>query len=394
MTNKPIIYPLAEETWDNLEIEAIQSVIDSRKFTMGERVLEFEKEFARYFGSKFAVFSNSGSSANLLAIASLIYTNRLKKGDEVIVPAVSWSTTYYPLHQYGLKIKFVDVDINTLNANLENITQAITTDTKAVLVVNLLGNPSQLSEITKLCKGKKIILIEDNCESLGAKYNEKYAGTFGVLGTFSTYFSHHISTIEGGLTVTNDVDLYHTMISLRAHGWTRGLPINSKIYERKSNEFYEQFNFILPGYNLRPTEIQAAIGLEQIKKIPRIIVQRRLNAKHFINSIHSLENFITQFELGESSWFGFSILLSGNLEGKRDKLIETLTNNGIECRPIVAGNFTLNKVIDFFDYQISHELLNASKIHYDGFFVGNHSFDNKKNINKFIDILREFNEES
>lgn len=392
MTNKPIIYPLAEETWDNLEIEAIQSVIDSRKFTMGERVLEFEKEFARYFGSKFAVFSNSGSSANLLAIASLIYTNRLKKGDEVIVPAVSWSTTYYPLHQYGLKIKFVDIDINTLNANLETIAQAVTTDTKAVLVVNLLGNPSQLSEITELCKEKKIILIEDNCESLGAKYNEKYAGTFGILGTFSTYFSHHISTIEGGLTVTNDVDLYHTMISLRAHGWTRGLPINSKIYERKSNEFYEQFNFILPGYNLRPTEIQAAIGLEQIKKIPGIIAQRRLNAKHFIKSIHSLKNFITQSELGESSWFGFSILLSGNLEGKRDKLIEILTNNGIECRPIVAGNFTLNKVIDFFDYQINHELLNASKIHYDGFFVGNHSFDNMKNINKFIDILRKFNE--
>jgi CDP-4-dehydro-6-deoxyglucose reductase, E1 len=388
--SKSITYPLAEDSWDEKERAAISRVVKSGKFTMGSAVEKFEKEFASFFGSRFAVFSNSGSSANLLAIAALIYSNKIKKGDEVIVPAVSWSTTYYPLQQYGLKLKFVDINLYTLNADFTTIKDAISRKTKAIFCVNLLGNPSELAELKDLCDKKNILLIEDNCESLGAKYNGKYTGTFGILGTFSTYYSHHISTIEGGVTLTDDELLYHTMISLRAHGWTRGLPENSKLYKVSSNSFYEQFNFILPGYNLRPTEIQGSIGLEQIKKIPKIIEQRRRNARYFKNSSSDFSDYITQSETGESSWFGFSIILTGLLTGKRDQLVKKLEVNGIECRPIVAGNFALNPVIKYLNYKIHKGLFNSNKIHKDGLFVGNHSVDNNGKIDLLIKVLKDF----
>jgi CDP-4-dehydro-6-deoxyglucose reductase, E1 len=393
MSESQLTYRLAEDSWDENEINAIYKVIQSRNFTMGEITKEFERKFAAFFGSKYAVFSNSGSSANLLAIASLIYSNRISKGDEVIVPAVSWSTTYYPLQQYGLKLRFVDVDINTLNLKYEDVREAISDETRAIFCVNLLGNPCELSKLKDLCKERNIYLIEDNCESLGAKLNNKFTGSFGILGTFSTYFSHHISTIEGGVTITNDLSLYEIMISLRAHGWTRGLQKNSKLYTKSDNHFYEQFNFILPGYNLRPTEIQASIGLEQIKKIPSIVKQRRKNAMYFIEKIKNLKNYIFQKEHGESSWFGFSIILDGNLIGKRDYVVDRLTAKGIECRPIVAGNFVLNPVIKYIDYSVYKELKNANMIHNNGLFVGNHSVDNRSKIDSLIEILREIHDE-
>lgn len=393
MNESQFNYRLAEDSWDENEINAIHRVIQSRNFTMGEVVKEFEKKFATYFGSNYAVFSNSGSSANLLAIASLIYSEKLSKGDEVIVPAVSWSTTYYPLQQYGLKLKFIDVDLNTLNIKYEDVKNAICKDTKAVFCVNLLGNPCELTELKELCDDRNIYLIEDNCESLGARLDNKFSGGFGILGTFSTYFSHHISTIEGGMTITNDKLLYEIMISLRAHGWTRGLSENSTLYTKSHNAFYEQFNFILPGYNLRPTEIQAAIGIEQIKKIPRIVKQRRENANYFIEMIKPLENFIVQRENGESSWFGFSLILDGSLAGKRDYIVDRLITNGIECRPIVAGNFVLNPVIKYIEHSIHEKLANANRIHNDGFFVGNHSVDNRSKIDVLIELLREIDEE-
>ena len=222
-----IKYPLSDNAWDQEEIDAINEVVESRRFTMGDKTKEFEQKFANFFGVKYAVMVNSGSSANLIAIASLFYSGRLKKGDEVIVPAVSWSTTYYPLYQYGLKLKFVDIDLNTLNIDVNEVRKVITVDTRAIFVVNLLGNPNEFYELKKICDKHKLLMIEDNCEAMGAKYNDKYTGTFGIIGTFSTFYSHHICTMEGGVVVTNDEELYQYMLSLRAHGWTRDLPRQS-----------------------------------------------------------------------------------------------------------------------------------------------------------------------
>ncbi|EAH5200900.1 aminotransferase class V-fold PLP-dependent enzyme, partial [Campylobacter upsaliensis] len=199
-------YTLASSTWDEKELKAIQEVIDSDIFTMGEKVAKFEKDFAKFTGSKYAVMTSSGSTANLIATAALFYTknSKLKRGDEVIVPAISWSTTYYPLYQYGLKLKFIDVDLYTLNYDLEALKEAISDKTKMIVCVNLLGNPNDFDVINAMIKDKDIILLEDNCEAMGATYKGKQAGTFGIMGTFSTFYSHHMATMEGGFVVTND----------------------------------------------------------------------------------------------------------------------------------------------------------------------------------------------
>ena len=201
-------FALATSSWNQEELDAMRRVIASGMFTMGANVQAFERDFAAYADSRYCVMVNSGSSANLLMVAALFYTKspklKLKRGDEVIVPAVSWSTTYYPLYQYGLKIKFVDIDLNTLNYDLDQLAKAVTDKTRAIMAVNLLGNPNDFGRINKIIGRRDIVLMEDNCESMGAKYNGKMAGTFGVMGSFSSFFSHHISTMEGGLIVTDD----------------------------------------------------------------------------------------------------------------------------------------------------------------------------------------------
>lgn len=384
-------YQLSDNTWDNKENGAINRVIKSGIFTMGTEVSQYEKAFADKFGARYAVMSNSGSSANLLMIAALCYSGRLKRGDEVIVPAVSWSTTYFPLSQYGLRIKFVDIDYNTLNSSIEEIKKAISEKTKMIMCVNLLGNPNDYAEIIKICKDKNIFFVEDNCESLGGKYNGKQLGTIGLLGTYSTFYSHHLCTMEGGMTVTDDEELYHYMLAIRAHGWTRNLPKDSRIYQKSNNDFYESFNFIVPGYNLRPLEIEGAIGCEQLKKMDEIIHQRRKNATYFKKQMQELSEFYsTQEEIGESSWFGFAVILNGNLVGRRDELVEVLRDNEIEVRPIVAGNFTKSPAIKFLDYEIVGTLKNADLIHENGFFVGNHCKNNFAQIDILVKLLKEF----
>jgi len=370
------MYKLANTAWDDEELEAIKSVVDSNRYSMGECVSEFETTFSDLVSSKYCVMVNSGSSANLLAIAALFYRseNQLKAGDEVIVPAVSWSTTYYPLQQYGLKIKFVDIDNETLNYSLSELESAITEKTRLIVAVNLLGNPNDFQKINHLIENTDIILFEDNCESLGATFSDKSAGTFGLLGSFSTYFSHHISTMEGGMVITDDEELYHIMLSLRSHGWTRHLPFDNKVCTKSTNDFEESFKFVLPGYNLRPLEMSGAIGLKQIKKIPEIIEGRRANARTFIDVFSNIDGVTIQKELGASSWFGFSMVFEEGKEARR-KIIEVFDANGVECRPIVAGNFTKNPVVKFLDYSIHGTLANANAIDEGGLFIGNHHYD-------------------
>lgn len=384
-----INYPLASSTWDDLEYKAIQSVLDSKMFTMGEYVKQYETQFAKTFGSKYAVMVSSGSTANLLMIAALFFTKkpRLKKGDEIIVPAVSWSTTYYPLQQYGLRVKFVDIDINTLNINIESLKEAVTDSTKAILTVNLLGNPNNFDEINKIIGGRDIILLEDNCESMGATFNNKCAGTFGLMGTFSSFYSHHIATMEGGCIVTDDEEIYHILLCIRAHGWTRNLPKKNKVTGVKSDDqFEESFKFVLPGYNVRPLEMSGAIGIEQLKKLPRFISVRRKNAEYFLDKFKDHPYLDVQQETGESSWFGFSFIIKKDSGVIRKQLVENLNSAGIECRPIVTGNFLKNTdVLKYFDYTVHNNVDNAEYLDKNGLFVGNHQIE----LFDQIDYLRE-----
>lgn len=382
-------YKLASSSWGKEEIEAIHQVIDSDVFSMGEKVAQYEKNFAKYFGSKYAVMCSSGSTANLLMIASLFFTKKpkLKRGDEVIVPSVSWSTTYFPLQQYGLHVKFVDVNLETLNFDLEALKKAVTSKTKAILAVNLLGNPNNFDEIRNIIKDKNILLLEDNCESMGATFNDKYTGSFGLMGTFSTFFSHHMSTMEGGMIITDDQEIYHILLCIRAHGWTRNLPIKNKVSNKSKDWFEESFKFVLPGYNVRPLEMSGAIGIEQLKKLPSFLQQRRKNALTFIKLFSESKKVIIQKEIGNSSWFGFSLIIKDATP--RNKIISKLTTANIDTRPIVTGDFTKNEVLKYFDYSIHGNLINAKKVDTNGFFIGNSHEDLTKEIYYLHKVLSE-----
>lgn len=372
-------FPLATASWGKEEIAAMHRVIESGMFTMGAKVQAFERDFAKYVSSKYCVMVNSGSSANLLMVAALFYTKnpklKLKRGDEVIVPAVSWSTTYYPLYQYGLKIKFVDIDLHTLNYDLDQLEQAVSDKTRAIMAVNLLGNPNDFGRIRQIIGQRDIVLIEDNCESMGATYEGKQAGTFGVMGTYSSFFSHHISTMEGGLIVTDDEELYQLMLSLRAHGWTRDLPKQNLVCSDKSDDPLEElFRFVLPGYNFRPLELEGALGVEQVKRLAGMVEERRKNGKLLKDVLGNHPDVIIQREIGESSWFGFSLVIRPGSKLTRKDLAMKLNELGFQCRPIVAGNFAKNEVVKYFDSEVHGTLKNADHIDQNGLFIGNHHY--------------------
>jgi len=382
-------YPLATNTWDDEELKAIQSVIDSNKYTMGDHVRSFENNFRNFINRKYSVMVSSGSAANLLSIASLFYTNKpmLETGDEIVVPAVSWSTTYFPLQQFGLKLKFVDIDIETLNYDLEALKTSLTKKTKMIVAVNLLGNSNDFDKINDIVANKNIFIFEDNCESLGAEYKGKYTGTFGLLSTFSTYFSHHISTMEGGLVTTDNEELYHILLSLRAHGWTRNLPKKNYVTSISSNWFEESFRFVLPGYNVRPIEMSGAIGNKQLEKLPNFLKKRRANAELFVDLFKDHEDFLIQKEIDKSSWFGFSLIIKPGSRLIRKDIINVLEKNKIEYRPIVTGNFVRNEVLKYFNYEIHKNLTNANHLHDNGLFVGNSHENLFSNIRLLKKIL-------
>jgi CDP-6-deoxy-D-xylo-4-hexulose-3-dehydrase len=385
-------YPLATSSWDNQEITAMHEVIESMQFTMGARVAKYESQFARLFGSENAVMSNSGSSANLLALGAVRYSSSRKdpRRTDVIVPAVSWSTTYFPITQMGFRVKFVDVDLSTLNLSVGEVERAIDDHTAGILAVNLLGNPADLITLRSLAKENNLFFIEDNCESLGAQVDGKYTGTFGDIGTFSSFFSHHISTMEGGMSVTDDLELAQIMTSLRAHGWTRELPDQNFVHNKTGNKFEDYYRFVLPGYNLRPLELEAAIGIEQLKKVGSIVEGRRVNSNNFQHLMSKYPDVLTQEEFGRSSWFGFSMILSGKYSGKRFDLLESLMKHGVESRPIVTGNFTRNPVLKHMNHCEVPQLPNSDKIHFDGLFVGNHHYEMSKEFEFLQAALEDF----
>ena len=369
---------LASDTWDEKELAAIEAVVASRMFTMGGQVAAYEQEFAQHFGAKYALMVSSGSTANLLMIAALFFTKNplLKRGDEVIVPAVSWSTTYFPLQQYGLKLVFVDVDPETLNIDIDKLSAAITERTKAILLVNLLGNPNDFNKIKAIVGARDITILEDNCESMGATLDGKQAGTWGLMGTFSSFYSHHIATMEGGCVVTDDEEIYHILLCLRAHGWTRNLPKTNWVTGEKSDDpFEEAFKFVLPGYNVRPIEMSGAIGREQLKKLPGFIEARRANGNAFVDLFSDHPYLSIQKEIGTSSWFGFAFTIKPDASRTRSEVIADLTAQGVDVRPVVAGNFVKNDVVRYLDYTVAGTLEAAERIDKHGFFIGNHQVD-------------------
>ena len=381
-------YDLAADTWGPEEKAAIQNVINSGSLTMGPKVAEFEAAFAKYFGRRHAVMVNSGSSGNLVGVASLFYRseNPLKRGDEVIVPAIAWSTTYSPLQQYGLKLRFVDVELDTLNMDVRRLDEALNAKTRMIVGVSILGNPAALDKMRKFAEQHGLIFFEDNCESMDAELGGQKTGSFGDISTFSTFFSHHISTIEGGVITTDDDELNTLARSIRTHGWTRDLPDTLDLSERR-DDFHEAYRFILPGYNVRPQEINAAVGLEQLKKLPPMTDVRRRNWLTFSNLFKGDDRFIIQRENGKSSCFSFTLILNPDKLINRNKVLNALAEEGIGYRLITGGCFPRHDVIQYFDYELVGEMTNGNIAHDNGFFVGNHPFDLTSQIERFHAIM-------
>lgn len=384
-----MFYELAAPSWGQEEIDAIQRVVASGRFTMGEQVAAFERAFADYFGTRHAIMVNSGSSANLVGIAALCHKQDrpLQRGDEVIVPAISWATTYHPLQQYGLRLRFVDVELDTLNLDVSKLEQALTPRTRAILPVSILGNPAALDVIRAFADAHGLYVFEDNCESMDAELNGRKTGTFGHLNTFSFFFSHHISTMEGGMILTDDTELAHLSRSLRAHGWTRDLPPDSPVYQRRSQDHFEAYRFILPGYNVRPLEMEGAVGLEQLKKLPAMTAARRRNLALFQSLFAGDERFIIQRENGKSSSFSFTLILNPAAGLDRRKVFAALAEADIGYRIITGGCFLRHDVIKYYDYDIVGGIDNANLAHDCGFFVGNHPFDLTPQIERLHDVL-------
>ena len=384
-------YSLVGEPFSNEDIIAGVKTLLTRKITMSSITKKFENEFAKFVGVKYALMVNSGSSANLLAIFSSINPktkNKLYPNDECLIPALCWSTSLWPIVQAGLKPKFVDVDIKNFNLDIKKLEKKITKRTKAIMAVHVLGNSTNMNALMKIVKKYKLILIEDTCESLGSTYKNKSLGTFGKFGTYSFYVSHQLIAGEGGMLVCNDSNDYKIAHTLRAHGWDRGL-------KKKDNK---EFNFVNSGFNIRPLDLTAAIGLSQLKRLKKSIQTKIKNRKKIINSVKSSKKWKNQLTFLEPekylkpSWFGIPILLNKRFIKKKKIYLKKLNKNGIDTRPIISGNFLKQPSINLYKLNKSNEKFpSTQEIEDRGFFIGLHDKiivekDIKKLTNNLLNI--------
>lgn len=394
---RDINFPLVSSTWSIEERDAISRVIDSDRYSMGAEVKAFEKSFAQAFGTKYAICVNSGSSANMVALAALFFSKGLKRGDEVIVPAVGWSTTYAPLFYLGLSPVFVDISPDTFNLSVDKIERKITSRTKAVLTVNLLGKSCDYDLLSEICEKHKLFLIEDNCEAMGARLGEQHCGSFGLAGTFSFYFSHHIVTIEGGMITTDDEIFYNVCRSVRSHGWVRDL--DSEIVNIRypfDDEFRKMFWFIVPGFNVRPTEFTGAIGLEQLKKFPKMLEVRRRNFDYFREKVQKSQIFYTQeFDAGHAA-FSLPLVVKPAMRDhvSIEEIRRIFSENQIEIRPIASGDITKHPFMDYFNLPRNEDYRNAAALDRYGFMIGNHSIDLTANIDRVFSLLYGWEEDN
>jgi CDP-6-deoxy-D-xylo-4-hexulose-3-dehydrase len=374
-------YSLLDDAFSKQDLIEGIKVILSKRITMSNITSEFEKNFAKSIGSKFAVMVNSGSSANLLAVFAAcnpLRKNRFKPGDEAIIPSVLWSTSLWPLVQAGLKPVFVDIDPLTLNADIKLLLSKITSRTKLIMAIHVLGNCTDIETLRKICTKKKIILIEDTCESLGSKFKNKNLGTFGDFGTYSFYYSHQITSGEGGMVTCNTLDDYKLLYSLRAHGWARG--VNAIKSKKRIGNLNKDFVFINSGFNLRPTDIAASMAYNQFKRLKNLMQTRNDNRYKIINQLVNSNNWDQQFAFIKPaphvspSWFGLPILISERFINYKDKFLKYLNQKGIETRPIISGNFMNQPCVKLYKLNEQNEKFpNAQLIEDRGFFIGLHT---------------------
>ena len=387
----PLIVPAYD--WDEV-CEALDSLLDTQ-VTMGRKVKQFESMFAEYIGTRFATMVNSGSSANLLALAILtnpLVENHLKPGDEIITPAVTWATTVFPILQFGLIPMLVDIDLDTFNLNINEVEKAITEKTRAIMLVHLLGNPCDMGRLTEIAQRHNLFIIEDTCEAHGAEFNRRKVGSFGDLATFSFFFSHHITTIEGGMVLTSNEEFAELARALRAFGWIRELKNKDKIAEQYQ-DIDPKFLFVNIGYNLRPTEIQGAFGMHQLGKLDKFIEMRRENSAFWTKNLGKYEEYLLLHKEREETrhvWFGYPITVKPGAPFTRKELTSFLTRKGLETRPIMAGNIDEQPAMKLANYHKVGNLENSRLIMRNSFFFGNHHGIDEAQREAIIGYIDEF----
>ena len=382
MKYKKLFYPLTKNVLDYQDILSGIKILRSRKITMGDQTARFEKQFSKKITVKNSIMVNSGSSANLLIFQCLInpMVKKLKPGDEVLVSSICWSTSLWPIIQSGLKAKFVDVNVDNLNIDLKDLKKKISRKTKALMLVHALGNCADMDKIVKICKENKLILIEDTCEALGSAYKGKKLGTFGEFSSFSFYYSHHITSGEGGMICTKSKKYLNVIKTLRSHGWAREIEKSTK----------NDWRFINSGFNLRPTDISASIGISQLKKLNQILNIRRNNYNLISKALLSNSKFNNQFKIIREStktkicWFGIAIVLKSKKKNYKNKVIKRLNIKGIDTRPLISGNFANQPAVKLYKLKYTNNLINADFLDKNSFFLGIH---NSKITKKEIQYL-------
>ncbi len=378
---------LVKDTIDGDDIKKLISWLETNpRLTKGELNVKFEKEWSEWLGKKFSVFVNSGSSANLAAVYALLLSGKLKN-NKIVVPAVSWVTTVTPAVQFGMEPIMCECDEDNLGLNIEHLKQIIKEhDPSSIILVHVLGFPNHMNEIVELCKEHDIRLIEDTCESIGSEYDGKKLGTFGDLSTFSFYFGHHMSTIEGGMISTDDEELYHILLSIRSHGWDRDLPKSKQIELREKysiGDFRSLYTFYYPGFNLRATDLQAFIGLEQLKKIDLIVKNRNLNYQKYHEGIKNNEWKINPPKDSFISNFSYPVITKNIKE-----LVEKLTENNVECRPLICGS--INEHPFWYERYGKQDLPISKKVHEYGLYLPNNHQMTVEEIDKVINIVNKY----
>lgn len=383
-----MFWKLQENILEKGDVEKLVNFVrTTERFTQFTKVREFEEAWSAWQGCRYSVYVNSGSSANLIMISLLKDLRGWADGDEILVPAVTWVTNISPVFQCGLKPVFVDVNLEDLSFDYNAIESKITERTRAIFVTHLLGFPADIPRIRKIIGDRPIEIIEDCCESHGAKIGEEKVGNFGSCSSFSFYWGHHMTTVEGGMVCTNDEEIFKRALLKRSHGLARELRVEyHEEFKNKYEDIDFNFLFLTDGFNFRNTELHAVLGLAQLRHLDRYIEMRNRNYKRFLEIMYPHANRVILPDSRGMSSFVLPFIFKEKKDKTSFQLV--LREAGIESRPIISGNLMRQPFLE--RYRGSDQFENAEIIHLNGFYIGNNQFVDKTRMDKLKELVDAF----
>lgn len=383
-----MFWKLQEDALTDADLDGLVNFIRSKeRFTQGPRIREFEQAYAKWNGCKYCVLVNSGSSANLLLMGAVKELKGWQDGDEVIVPAVTWPTTITPVMQCGLTPVYVDANLTDLSFDYEQLAKKITPRTRGIFVAHLLGFPADMAKLLALAKQHNLTLLEDCCESQGAKWNGVKVGSLGLAGTFSLYWGHHMTAIEGGLITTNSEELYHLLLLKRSHGLARELPpeLHAGI-AAKYHDIDFKFLFLTDGTNFRSTELNAILGMAQLARLDDFIRIRNRNFRRYAEFCRRYPDDLIALDGQEVSSFAFAFLFK--VRAKKTEFQQAIGEAGIESRPLIGGNLMRQPFLR--KHYRPAEFPNADFLHENSFYIGNNQFVTDERMDALDGLMRKF----